>query len=565
MAAKSTPTTTPTTTTPTGHRAQEATTVGSLVVLVQPGSKPQPALVCGIGPGAMLVYVLRHGAERCALREVPHEHVEQLALAVLKGTVSWPYAADAARHGATNTQTVLELIVACVVLDGRGGDLARVAQTLSHAGNCLLRSRTMPGQCARAADDLAALPAALQAPRGALSSGLPDAVLRRLRDGEVNPVEGPGSERVAEMVGRLVQLSGALSREALPGMLLRGEAARYCKEMSEARTFQERKAAAARALHAQQCLADVCRVSPMEALLAPLGMLPDMTGPCATLYLEGQAARVSFAPNLLFIAAQVVRHVRGPFVLVDVGCGAGAASAAFDQAIADAAAAAAAASAASTMPATSAGPGRACGGGGGPPPNPLVYRASNTPSAYDLGPIVARKEDGVVETGPGEFARVSLELVEPRRGDPVHTEATEGLVFERCGTDGESVIVKDRFGKVYAVPRADVVFCTVVFVGWAPDGPENYLLEFLCLLLTLQRPLPGLHILISGEGRGGCTGNGHPFVHAVLSATPSLHEHAFSEWRAQAPGIASKATLYLATDVVATLRTALQGLRVSAP
>ncbi len=423
-------------------------------------------------------------------------------------------------------------------------------------------------------------------------------VLKRLRDGNVPDVEeleraaASSSARdpglFAKMLKGCVELSGFVRNSASAELLREpgSDAEVYRKEMQAAGdSLQARMEAAVRALQRQQRRADACQALPLEALLSGIGIMINVSPPVAITHALATAVRVSYTPNLLHLAAECVKYFKsvgvGPFALIDVGAGCGAARAAFhaacadqvkcasaaaDQAAcaaadADGADQAACAAADAADQAASSADGVGCSGDQAQGPA-FVYRGSNMqdncPYGYEPGELVAGELDGVVPTGAADFTDVSLGLLEPRPGDPVRTKATNRqLFFLRWKKGGTKAVVYDDSGKQFAVKRDNAAFDAVVLLAWAPNSDEdNFLPEFLRKLPAVQRPLDGLLLLVVGEGLGGCTGDGHPFVHSVLHATPSVHEDGFSQWRAQVPGITSKGTLFRASDVVASLKAA---------
>ena len=566
-------------------RADQAVSVGSLVVYSGPcavpgngsakgndGSSsgaPRPAIVCGIDcTGLLTIYVLEFDDTTAMYRDVPRDVVTQLTLAVRRGLVLWPHAIKAAENSVNNATTVHVLLRDACVFDGCFGELKCVLAKVYNAS----RQQLVDANGLIAAHEKVTTP-----PSDAhdISGGLPRAVLRRLRDSLpfADRDDDPRAQ-TDEALACFMNLSGHLRAQTVrvsagkPG----STAEIYRREMARSQTLQHRIDAAMRAFIGQQRAMDACHILPLEALMAAFGAFADPYGSVAHVYAETGAVGVSYAPNMMYIAKQCVEHVRADgasgITLVDVGAGCGAALAAFHAAMS--------AIAGPAGPDAVAGPdGRdvvagpdAVAGPAGPLRSAvseaaLVYRGSNVNhSPYDHNRlIVAGEAEGVVLTGVLDFTRISLGLVEPQRGDPMRTSVSgRRFLFKRWTKNGKKAVVVNKNGKEMAVERCNVVLDTVVMLAWAPDRDgDNFFPDFLSGLLKLQRPLAGLLVLVVGEGHGGCTGDGHPFAHRVLSATQSLNELGFSQWRAQIPGIMSKATLFSASDLVHTLQVMLRG------
>ena len=518
---------------------------------------------------------------------VDQSDVVPLDIAVMDDLVAWPRAVQAASDREVNSSLVSKLLLsACARYPAAMAELVKIARRLVVAATSVAGSfvgsvagsgaRSGAAKVANAAaaavlatgvasittvasasiTTVASASIATVAPVEDSACVITGAVLRALRDGlppddEYNQCKYL-EHQVAQLIAGCASASHVLRMAAIVQQAVHVDSFR--KNMAEATTVDARLSTMASMLDLQQRQLDACgAASPDAALVTCVAVIIDPGLMEVSAGIE--ATRVAYTPHLLPIAAAVVEHFSGSgvnaFTVADIGAGCGAMRAALYRAV--------------------------CGTGAavcatGEPRMEFTYRASNARGDYDrdLPTVTADVE---VLADASKFVQASLDMIEPKPGDPVRTMQTgRGFTFVRWMRNGDWAVVCDHctgaeHDKQYKVRRDNLVFHTVIFVAWAPRWEEveddcgnalpsaNFLPQLLNSLASLQRPVAGLKLLVAGEGHGGCTGDGDPSVHRVLSKTESLSESAFSaKWRPQLPGITSKATFYDAGDVLRTMR-----------
>ena len=588
--------------TPGPRRRRQAVSVGSLVVVcggigadvvgaeqvLDAGQVPgvaMPGVVTGIRRDGVCVFVVSGDDDAGYTRTVPHDQVFPLANAVADGLVKWPlavrYAGEASSSSSSGDTLVSALVLTVMAKDaGCMADVARAATGLyvylrALAGPPQSEGGSMVAPCVKpeCPDEQRLARHVLLLLLGgtamaANNSAAINALVACIKcGGTVRKMQIQRAKR-AEPTGEPLDVAAQL--RALGN-----------KEQEQA-TLSERQAYGLNVLAVQQQAMDACRVSPLQALFATIGLFHDPDNTAARLCVAVHAVQLSYAPNLTFIAKELARvFAARAAVLTQAGAHAACDrdgtkapvhelfATTADAANADAANADAAGS---TVPVQFRvidvgagtcvfGPALQAAVALGGTRVKVEYVATNVVSDYDnpaFPPFVPDTQNHVCTKD--DFVHTSVRLVDPLPLSTVRGRKSGGTYqFVRWSHRGASVVVRKPHqpNKEYALRLCDAVFCTAVCVLWAPnaDGGDrgNFCPAFLRALL--QSPLSkcrGVMLLVVGEGRGGCTGDSDAYVSDVLERTPSLHESVFGgTMLAQLPGIASRATLYALDDVAA--------------